>query len=495
MAARAHDALVGTDGARTPALGARDIALGAAPPELPAEGEATRLLAPDEAPALAAWLESDDGRRLPLEGPGPFVLGRARECDWREDDRSVSRRHARIVRVAGGFAVEDLGSLNGLRVNGQRVPRTLLADGDVIALGEASVRFRCRLAEEGAPAASASPAGPARRGGPGRARALATSAALLAVAVAGAVAAWLHARTGTSTPPAAAAAPEASSSVPAAAPVPAVHDAAGLTTEAGSGNARPQGEAAKAAGRPGPGAKAADAGPRRPERPPVQRKAQRPPQARARARTAVPEAAPRPSARRGDPVAAALARYRTGEEREALAALVALRGRPGLLGARARAAHADLVALGALYEQGEAAFARGDVETAARLWLRMVEGERRRFGGAASARAAAVRRRLAAHFHERAEAAQREGQMAEAWRLWRRAAALDPEGAGARALARLRAEARRLYREGYRLETVDLERARERWRRLIAMAPPDEPYRIKAEARLAWHARLEALRK
>ena len=494
MAARAHDALPGAAGGRTPALGPRDLALGASPAEPPVDGEPTRLLAPDEMPALAAWLESDDGRRLPLEGPGPFVLGRARECDWREDDRSVSRRHARILRVAGGFAVEDLGSLNGLRVNGQRVPRTLLADGDVIALGETSVRFRCRLAEEGAPAAPASPAGAARTGGRGRARALATSAALLAVAVAGAVAAWLHTRTGTSTPPAAAAAPDAPR--PANAPVAVAprpeRPAPGATSGSGT---RPKAEAPGAGARSVPARAATDAGPRRPERPAVQRKAQRPPQARARARPAVPEAAPPPSAPREDPVAAALARYRAGEEAEALAVLAALRGRPGLLGARARAAHADLVALGALYERGEAAFARGDVETAARLWLRMVEGERRRFGQAASARAAAVRRRLAAHFHARAEAARREGRTADAWRLWRRAAALDPGGEGARALARLRAEARRLYREGYRLETVDLERARERWRRLIAMAPPDEPYRIKAEARLAWHARLEALRK
>ena len=493
MAARAHDALPGAAGERTPALGPRDLALGAPPAEPPVDGEATRLLAPDEAPALAAWLESDDGRRLPLQGPGPFVLGRGTGCDWREGDRSVSRRHARIVRVAGGFAVEDLGSLNGLQVNGQRVPRTLLTDGDVIALGEASVRFRCRLAEEGAPLAAPAPGRARLTGGRGWGRAPATAAALLAVAGAVALAAWLHARSSTSTPAAASVTPEVPQ--PADAPVavapPPQRPAPGITSGSGT---RPKAEAPKAGARAAP-ARATDAGPRRPERPAAQGEAQRPPPARAHAGAAAPRAAPSPPARREDPVAAALARYRAGEEAEALTALAALRHRSGLLGARARAAHADLVALGALYEQGEAAFARGDVDTAARLWLRMVEGERRRFGGAASARAAAVRRRLAAHFHERAETARREGRTEAAWRLWRRAAALDPEGEGARALARLRAEARRLYREGYRLETVDLERARERWRRLIAMAPPDEPYRIKAEARLAWHARLEALRK
>lgn len=57
-------------------------------------------------------------------------------------DPEVSRRHARVVRKSGYFAIEDLGSTNGTFVNGQRISRlTALAHGDIIDLGD-TVRLR-----------------------------------------------------------------------------------------------------------------------------------------------------------------------------------------------------------------------------------------------------------------------------------------------------------------------------------------------------------------
>jgi len=47
----------------------------------------------------------------------------------------LSRRHAAIVRIAGGWEIHDLGSKNGTTVNGTVTDRGELADGDLIELG------------------------------------------------------------------------------------------------------------------------------------------------------------------------------------------------------------------------------------------------------------------------------------------------------------------------------------------------------------------------
>jgi Protein of unknown function (DUF3662)/FHA domain len=70
------------------------------------------------------------------------VLGRANECELRLDDPGISRRHAEI-RVNGGEAeIIDLGSTNGIRVNGKAVSSARLLDGDRIDLGSTSLVFR-----------------------------------------------------------------------------------------------------------------------------------------------------------------------------------------------------------------------------------------------------------------------------------------------------------------------------------------------------------------
>jgi hypothetical protein len=70
------------------------------------------------------------------------VIGRANDCELRLDDPGVSRRHAE-VRVSGNEAeIIDLGSTNGIRVNGNAVPSARLRDGDRIDLGSTSLVFR-----------------------------------------------------------------------------------------------------------------------------------------------------------------------------------------------------------------------------------------------------------------------------------------------------------------------------------------------------------------
>jgi hypothetical protein len=102
---------------------------------------ATRVM---EAPARRrAWLHvlsgQGSGRRFPVEDEA--VVGRLPECDVTLDDPSVSRRHARISLTDGQWEIEDLGSTNGVRVNGSSVSRAPLRDGDRVELGSARLAF------------------------------------------------------------------------------------------------------------------------------------------------------------------------------------------------------------------------------------------------------------------------------------------------------------------------------------------------------------------
>ena len=71
------------------------------------------------------------------------TIGRSAGNELVLADPEISRRHARVVRRADGYAVEDIGSTNGTFVNGQRISHlTLLQDGDTIDLGDTvSLRF------------------------------------------------------------------------------------------------------------------------------------------------------------------------------------------------------------------------------------------------------------------------------------------------------------------------------------------------------------------
>jgi signal transduction histidine kinase len=73
--------------------------------------------------------------------PGICEIGRS-DCPITLDDDTVSRRHARIVQTPTGYEVEDLESSGGTFVNGRKVKRSRLADGDQLSIGRCQLMFR-----------------------------------------------------------------------------------------------------------------------------------------------------------------------------------------------------------------------------------------------------------------------------------------------------------------------------------------------------------------
>jgi predicted component of type VI protein secretion system len=105
---------------------------------------------------------------------GPIVIGRDPSCHISDLDPLLSRRHAEFVPRPSGLLVRDLGSRNGILVNGSKVPERLLTSGDVVQLGHLQLRYveeeitelhDLRQGEDTEPHESATMITPAKPGG------------------------------------------------------------------------------------------------------------------------------------------------------------------------------------------------------------------------------------------------------------------------------------------------------------------------------------------
>ena len=120
------------------------------PPSLPVDQPAQTMIykapapvvpdAPPPEPQREVVTLTIGGRKHEVTSTS-VVLGRSREADVRVADVNVSRRHAEVRQEGAGYWIVDLDSTNGLEVNGKRVDRTRLRDGDRITLGATEVVF------------------------------------------------------------------------------------------------------------------------------------------------------------------------------------------------------------------------------------------------------------------------------------------------------------------------------------------------------------------
>lgn len=74
-------------------------------------------------------------------GDDEIIIGRTPDCDIRLSVENVSRRHARIICKNEEYQVEDLGSTNGVYVNGIKIDRCIMRQHDIIEIGGVKMRF------------------------------------------------------------------------------------------------------------------------------------------------------------------------------------------------------------------------------------------------------------------------------------------------------------------------------------------------------------------
>ena len=120
------------------------------PPSLPIDQPAQTMIykapppvvpdAPPPEPEREVISLTVAGRTHEVTSP-KVVLGRSREADIRVADVNVSRRHAELRQEGAGYWIVDLDSTNGIEVNGKRVDRARLRDGDRITIGATEVVF------------------------------------------------------------------------------------------------------------------------------------------------------------------------------------------------------------------------------------------------------------------------------------------------------------------------------------------------------------------
>ena len=82
----------------------------------------------------AHLLSLTDGPSILIDKP-ILLFGRHEECDVQLNSKKVSRRHCCLAQVSDYLVIRDLGSTNGVRINGERVVEGKLVPGDELQIG------------------------------------------------------------------------------------------------------------------------------------------------------------------------------------------------------------------------------------------------------------------------------------------------------------------------------------------------------------------------
>jgi predicted component of type VI protein secretion system len=113
----------------------------------------------------AQLLALTDGPSILLDKP-ILLLGRHGECDVQLNSRKVSRRHCCVAQVHDYLVVRDLGSTNGVRINGTRVLEGKLNSGDELTIGNFRYQVYLEAPSSNGHSGTTPPPAPARRPNP-----------------------------------------------------------------------------------------------------------------------------------------------------------------------------------------------------------------------------------------------------------------------------------------------------------------------------------------
>jgi pSer/pThr/pTyr-binding forkhead associated (FHA) protein len=107
----------------------------------PAAADPTPPTAVEKVPALVIIDGKDKGRTFLLSGKERFKVGRALTADLKLTDGKISREHCLLETVRDHHIIIDLESSNGTVVNGERIKKTVLKEGDYIRLGFTLIKY------------------------------------------------------------------------------------------------------------------------------------------------------------------------------------------------------------------------------------------------------------------------------------------------------------------------------------------------------------------
>src|SRR6516162_4967361 len=102
-------------------------------------------------PGFPQLVALSEGVNIPLDKP-IVLIGRHQECDIQIPSRKISRRHCCIALVTDHLVVRDLGSTNGIRINGVKVVEGNLQANDELTIG--NMRYQVRWGGEPIPPAA-----------------------------------------------------------------------------------------------------------------------------------------------------------------------------------------------------------------------------------------------------------------------------------------------------------------------------------------------------
>ena len=108
--------------------------MAAAPPELSVEPP----------PPSRNWVVGLQNGELIRIDKDTMIIGRSRTCDVVIPSAKVSRQHASLSRVDGDLYIEDLGSANGVWLNGEKITRAKVNPGDTFTISDETLRFEDR---------------------------------------------------------------------------------------------------------------------------------------------------------------------------------------------------------------------------------------------------------------------------------------------------------------------------------------------------------------
>lgn len=510
------------------------------------DSDRTEVYADADGESAVASLVGDHGEVYPIT-TFPFVMGRGSECDLVLQGKGVSRRHAEIIFQAGRFVVNDLESLNGIKVNGYKVSRVILEENDNIKLGEVSLTFRSR---DGAGAESKPVAAPKQKNsklfarkessdtvqddtfGPSPAKKLLTqgavSIALLLVGVAG-YQYWLSQNQPSgrivevSAPAQAAKTPTPTTTqssdvqAEASAVVPSTVDESAIApkqTTAASANSvsavnvdavepppsfAPPPSISQAVENPAVVSSSQAVVKPKAEVVPPAAASTKPATSTAKPVTVAPAVKAKPvqdSNALADRARQNLNRaqdlYFKGDAQSAinlLKPLVESSGMSQSLRGEVRTAYANYSSLFDQYSAGQKAYGTSDKEGAFEIWNSFMEKESSLFGGRKSAYTQNISSRVVGEYVTLGNDAAKKGDHHKAYRMWQKALELGDNVAARIAIDNANNKAMQLYRQALRLEYVNTSKARALWQEVTELLPPGTEYHTKASAKLAWYER------